>query len=246
MISQMNNYPQPIQNNYSNNNNSNNTNRNTSRKSDGPFAFSEDQAKDLKAQKAREYQEELQKQVREKQIQKQREKEESEKLDQKMFVESSSYNPYGRGGGGAPIKDRDGNVVANLAQIKADPNQFSPRDMPPPKSYSPPVYNKPIQYPSSQNQFGNNNYGQSNSNDNLMQQFGLNIGKNEEQGFARGGNGIFGEGKVITEIFSNNFHAYNLNFLKSDEQKRQQEKYQSELQKQVIFYALVIFVIRIY
>ena len=212
MMNQMNNYPQPIQNNYSNNTNSNNTNRNTGRKSDGPFAFSEDQAKDLKAQKAREYQEELQKQVREKQLQKQREKEESEKLDQKMFVESSSYNPYGRGGGGAPIKDRDGNVVANLAQIKADPNQFSPRDMPPAtKSYSPPVYNKPpMQYPSSQNQFGNNNYGQSNSNDNLMQQFGLNNNnnKNDEQGFARGGNGIFGEGKVNTAPKKNLFANY--------------------------------------
>ncbi len=62
-------------------------------------------------------------------MQKQKEKDEQERLDKKISIENSNYNPYGRGGGGAPIKDKDGNVVANLAQIKPDSNPYTPRDM---------------------------------------------------------------------------------------------------------------------
>lgn len=219
MSNQMSNYSQPasqpqsFQQNFSK---GNTTQRN---KSDS-FPFSDEPPKDAKAQKAKEYQEELQRQVREKQIQKQREKEEQARLDQKIIMESSNYNPYGRSGGGAPIRDRSGNVVANLAQIRADPEKYSPRpDMPPPPQ--PPANNKnfsPDYHQPNVQQFSFGNQFQSASNENLMQQFGFNTtsqtSREDGQSFARGGNGIFGEGK-------------------SDEQKRQQERYQAELQKQI-------------
>jgi hypothetical protein len=138
-------------------------------------------------------------------MQKQKEKDEQERLDKKISIENSNYNPYGRGGGGAPIKDKDGNVVANLAQIKPDSNPYTPRDMgqyqqqqqAAPKNYSP-DYNQPSF--NLKNDYGLSNYGQSQSNENLMHQFGFSDKNPDEQGqkFARGGNGIFGEGKVLT------------------------------------------------
>lgn len=149
-------------------------------------------------------------------MQKQREKEEQEKLDKKMFVENSNYNPYGRAGGGAPIRDRSGNVVADLAHIKADPSQFSPREALPPNSFAPSFSQPANNYGPPSNNYGQNQqYGlnnnvnkghQNQSNDNLMQQFGFNNSPpntnkfpgedGQPQSFARGGNGIFGEGKV--------------------------------------------------
>jgi len=144
-------------------------------------------------------------------MQKQKEKDEQERLDKKISIENSNYNPYGRGGGGAPIKDKDGNVVANLAQVKPDSNPYTPRDMgqqmqyAPAKNYSP-DYNQPAAVAAAAfnpNNYGlsMNNYGgqSSNSNENLMQPFGFGDKNMDEQGqkFARGGNGIFGEGKVL-------------------------------------------------
>lgn len=148
----------------------------------------------------REYQEELQRQVREKQFKKQKEKEEQEKLDQKIQIENQIYNPFGRGGGGAPIRDKDGNPVADLRQVKADPGQYSPRDLPPSQAVLNTIVN-------------NNNFpiggSSSRSNSNELLNFGFpaqpgqqgqissrKVGPNDEPTFARGGNGIFGEAKV--------------------------------------------------
>ncbi|CAF0754323.1 unnamed protein product [Brachionus calyciflorus] len=168
-----------------------------------PFNFTENQnTKDAKAIKAREYQEELERQVREKQLKKQKEKEEQEKLDKKMLIETAIYNPYGRSGGGAPIKDKDGNTVANLSQVKSDPLQYSPRDIPPPQS----LINNLV-----------NNSSRANSSDflnSLQPNSGRKSGSNDDQTFARGGNGIFGEGK-------------------SDDQKKKEERYKQELQQQI-------------
>ena len=83
------------------------------------FQFSEESAKDAKASKAREYQEELQRQMREKQAAKQREKADEERYNKRIEAEAASYNPFGRSGGGAPIKDNKGNLVADLSQFKA-------------------------------------------------------------------------------------------------------------------------------
>jgi hypothetical protein len=193
------------QNYYSNNSNLNNIPKNqtlihnpSTVAKDSVFNFSEDQNKDIKAMKAREYQEELQRQVREKQLKKQKEKEEQEKIDKKFLHEAVVYNPYGRSGGGAPIKDREGNIVADLKNVRADPEQYSPRSLsqPPPSTFNQPYL------PTSNNFHNNyNQYNNQNDTSNYNQQ--LNTNRSQKQSsddggnfFSRGGNGIFGEGKV--------------------------------------------------
>jgi len=50
-----------------------------------------------------------------KMLQKEKEKEEArrekERYDRKIEQEAQNYNPWGRGGGGAPMKDIHGNLV---------------------------------------------------------------------------------------------------------------------------------------
>lgn len=81
----------------------------------------------LKARKAKEYQIELNAQIRAKQEQKLREKEAEARLDEKRARENANYDPYGKGGAGAPIKDLNGDNVANLKRV--DPSMLSPRDL---------------------------------------------------------------------------------------------------------------------
>ncbi|RNA41302.1 centrosome and spindle pole associated 1-like isoform X4 [Brachionus plicatilis] len=185
-----------------------NTNQLNRPKDTNPFAFGASGENDQKQQKAREYQEELGRQVREKQLKKQKEKEEHERLDKKLLLENAIYNPYGRGGGGAPIKDKDGNTVANLSQVRADPLQYSPRDMPPPQSVINSILNTGSNLPNSSRV--NSNDFLNNSAPNTSRK----TGPNEEQSFARGGHGIFGEGK-------------------SEDQKKKEDKYKAELQQQI-------------
>ena len=55
------------------------------------------------------------KKLREREERIRKEKEELEKLE--------SYNPFGKGGAGAPFRDRDGNVVSNrrpFSQVRTD------------------------------------------------------------------------------------------------------------------------------
>lgn len=180
-----------------------NANHSNRPKDTNPFGFGAGNQNDQKAMKVREYQEELERQVREKQLKKQKEKQEQDKLDKKMLLETAIYNPFGRSGGGAPIKDKDGNTVADLSQVRSDPLQYSPRDLPPSQS----VINNLL----------NAGPNRTNSND-FLNNPGLNANKktssNDEQSFARGGHGIFGEGK-------------------SDEKKKKEDKYKAELQQQI-------------
>lgn len=162
------------------------------------FNFTEDQNKDSKQVKAREYQKELQRQVREKQMQKQREKQEQELLDRKILVETANFNPFGRGGGGAPLKDREGNNIANLSQAKNAANvdipltiggQYSPRSM----GGQPPMFDLGARRGSNE-MFGGYGTGMmppAAGETRREVQSG-----SDERSFARGGNGIFGEAKV--------------------------------------------------
>jgi hypothetical protein len=178
---------------------------------DGGFNFSEEQNKDLKSMKSREYLDELQRQVREKQMQKQREKDDADRAEKKMMAEQAYNNPFGRAGGGAPIKDKEGNVMADLKQVRADPNAYSPRSAfapPPPQNsmgFVPSIYDN-------QPSFGNNNSRSSDMLAAMMANhpspFGLESDRNKaapvltngagEPSYARGGNGIFGDAKVNT------------------------------------------------
>ncbi|XP_058689083.1 centrosome and spindle pole-associated protein 1 isoform X2 [Poecile atricapillus] len=56
------------------------------------------------------YQQELQQQIKEREERRRQEREEKEKLDAEM----RNYNPWGRGGGGAPLKDAEGNLITDL------------------------------------------------------------------------------------------------------------------------------------
>ncbi|KAM4533412.1 centrosome and spindle pole-associated protein 1 [Odontesthes bonariensis] len=63
------------------------------------------------------YQEALRHQIEERKEREKREKEERERLDAKLEAEMMAYNPWGRSGGGAPIKDQNGNLVSDLIQM---------------------------------------------------------------------------------------------------------------------------------
>ena len=39
------------------------------------------------------------------------------RYDRKLEEEIRNYDPFGRGGGGAPMKDRQGNVIGNILKL---------------------------------------------------------------------------------------------------------------------------------
>lgn len=206
---QQNYYPKPQQNQPKSNFPTNNPPKTSRAKDEGVFDFSnnnQNNKETLKAQKAKEYQNELNAQIREKQLQKQREKEAQNTFDEKMRIENLSYDPYGKSGGGAPVRDNTGNIVANLNTVKANPSQFSPRELQVPQNVAYPVPNAPqYGYPAEQ----------TNKSVNFGEGGGLTERRAEqEKVHARGGNGIFGEAK-------------------SDGQKKKEDKYKEELQKQI-------------
>eukprot|EP00794_Sanderia_malayensis_P004588 gene4588-5191_t len=76
------------------------------------------------------YQQELKKQMEEKQAAKEKERKEKERYDAKIEAEIAVYDPWGKGGGGAPVKDQHGRLVADLRTMHKqtdDGNMTSPR-----------------------------------------------------------------------------------------------------------------------
>ncbi|XP_077864371.1 centrosome and spindle pole-associated protein 1-like [Saccoglossus kowalevskii] len=63
------------------------------------------------------YQQELLEQMRERELKRKKEKEEEDRYNRKLEAEARSYDPWGKGGGGAPMKDVKGNIVADLRQL---------------------------------------------------------------------------------------------------------------------------------
>lgn len=53
-------------------------------------------------------------QIQEREECKRREKKEKERYDAKMEAEMMAYNPWGKSGGGAPIKGPEGNLVSEF------------------------------------------------------------------------------------------------------------------------------------
>ncbi|XP_075937023.1 centrosome and spindle pole-associated protein 1 isoform X2 [Anarhichas minor] len=78
--------------------------------------LSADRSKQRRA-KALSHQEALRQQIIEREERKRREKEEKERFDAKIEAEMMAYNPWGRSGGGASIKDEKGNLVSDLKQM---------------------------------------------------------------------------------------------------------------------------------
>ncbi|XP_025023324.1 centrosome and spindle pole-associated protein 1 [Python bivittatus] len=60
------------------------------------------------------YQQELQQQIREREERRRQEKEEKERYEAKLEAEMKNYNPWGKGGGGAPLRDKKGNLITDL------------------------------------------------------------------------------------------------------------------------------------
>ncbi|XP_029314098.1 centrosome and spindle pole-associated protein 1 [Cottoperca gobio] len=82
-----------------------------------PLDVGELPADKLMRERALSYQEALRQQITERQEHKRKEKEEKERYDAKMEAEMMAFNPWGRSGGGAPIKDQKGNLVSDLNQM---------------------------------------------------------------------------------------------------------------------------------
>ncbi|XP_036194354.1 centrosome and spindle pole-associated protein 1 isoform X10 [Myotis myotis] len=76
----------------------------------------EDKPKPLK-QTLQSYQEALQQQIREREQRRKKEREEKEDYEAKLEAEMRSYNPWGKGGGGAPLRDTEGNLITDLNKM---------------------------------------------------------------------------------------------------------------------------------
>ncbi|KAM7070512.1 centrosome and spindle pole-associated protein 1 isoform 6-T7 [Acridotheres tristis] len=83
--------------------------RNTGDRQRSIGVYSEEKTKSSK-EATLSYQQELQQQIREREERRRQEREEKEKLE----AELRNYNPWGRGGGGAPLKDAEGNLITDL------------------------------------------------------------------------------------------------------------------------------------
>ncbi|KAM9198393.1 centrosome and spindle pole-associated protein 1 isoform 2-T2 [Dugong dugon] len=81
--------------------------------------FFEDKPKPSK-QSLQSYQEALQQQIREREERRKKEREEKEEYEAKLEAEMRSYNPWGKGGGGAPLRDAKGNLISYM-QTQSSP-----------------------------------------------------------------------------------------------------------------------------
>ena len=88
----------------------------------GGFQIGHEVDKEAEQAAKKRYQQELLSQMREAQMRKVQSKQEKDQYDRKLEEDIKRYNYFGRSGGGAPMRDRDGNVVANLADLRGQPN----------------------------------------------------------------------------------------------------------------------------
>ncbi|XP_051624377.1 centrosome and spindle pole-associated protein 1 isoform X4 [Manacus candei] len=85
--------------------------RNTGDKQRSIGIFSEEKTQPSK-EATLSYQQELQQQIREREERRRQEREEKERYEAKLEAEMRNYNPWGRGGGGAPLRDAKGNLIS--------------------------------------------------------------------------------------------------------------------------------------
>ena len=97
-------------------------NENQPRSNDNGFQIGNQINKDDEQAAKKRYQHELQAQIREAQMRKAQAKQDKDEYERKLDADIQRYNYFGRsGGGGAPMRDQDGNVVANLADVRNPP-----------------------------------------------------------------------------------------------------------------------------
>ncbi|XP_056335484.1 centrosome and spindle pole-associated protein 1 isoform X3 [Danio aesculapii] len=63
------------------------------------------------------YKEELRKQIEERAAQRRADREEKQRLEVELEADMRAYEPWGRGGAGAPIRDSTGNLITDLKQM---------------------------------------------------------------------------------------------------------------------------------
>ncbi|XP_066849162.1 centrosome and spindle pole-associated protein 1 isoform X8 [Anser cygnoides] len=85
--------------------------RNTGDRQRSRGVFSEEKSKASK-EAMLSYQQELQQQIREREERRRQEREEKERYEAKLEAEMRNYNPWGKGGGGAPLRDAKGNLIS--------------------------------------------------------------------------------------------------------------------------------------
>ena len=78
----------------------------------------QDEKEEKSLKRKEEYARQLRAQMAESEKKKDSEKEKWRLQDEKIMKEMENYDPWGKGGGGAPLKDKSGNVVSNLRQIR--------------------------------------------------------------------------------------------------------------------------------
>jgi hypothetical protein len=96
----------------------------------GSFHIGREADKDAEQATKKRYAQELQAQMREAQMRKVQSKQEKDEYERKLESDVNRYNYFGRSGGGAPMRDKDGNVIANLADLRNPPQQTPRTEMP--------------------------------------------------------------------------------------------------------------------
>jgi hypothetical protein len=96
-------------------------------KDDNGFQIGHEVDKEVQQATKKRYQQELQAQMREAQMRKMQAKQEKDEYEKKLEADIKRYNYFGRSGGGAPMRDKDGNVVANLGDLRNPKQHQSPR-----------------------------------------------------------------------------------------------------------------------
>ena len=66
------------------------------------------------------YREELHRQMQEKRVKEERIKLEQEKYEERLKRDVQEYDPWGKGGGGAPNQDFDGNIITDLRKMRKE------------------------------------------------------------------------------------------------------------------------------
>ncbi|KFO94683.1 Centrosome and spindle pole-associated protein 1 [Buceros rhinoceros silvestris] len=90
--------------------------RNTGDRQRSIGVFSEEKTKPSK-EATLSYQQALQQQIREREERRRREREEKALYEAKLAAEMKKYSPWGRGGGGAPLRDAEGNLITDLHKM---------------------------------------------------------------------------------------------------------------------------------
>jgi len=100
--------------------------RRQKRNANDGFQIGQESDKEAEQAAKKRYQQELQAQMREAQMRKVQAKQEKDEYDKKLEADIKRYNYFGRSGGGAPMRDKDGNVIANLADLRNPPQDSYP------------------------------------------------------------------------------------------------------------------------